>query len=63
MSGQLESHHFFRVGDLVHALDGRTGVVLEAWTHYAAIRWSDGRREELDQFDPGVTVVRRAEEG
>jgi hypothetical protein len=61
MSGQLESAHFFCAGDVVQALDGRTGVIVEAWTHYAVIEWSDGRRQELDQFDPRVTVVQRAE--
>lgn len=61
MSGQLESHHFYRAGDVVQSLDGRTGVVVDAWTHFAAIEWSDGRREELDQFDPSVFVVQRAE--
>jgi len=63
MSGQLESHHFFRIGDEIRALDGRLGRVEQAYSLYAVVRWDDGHSEEIDQFDRRVTVVRRAEAG
>jgi hypothetical protein len=61
MSGQLESQHFLRRGDRVRNLDGRGGYVEESWSLYAAVVWDDGAREEVDQFDPRVTVVQRGE--
>jgi len=60
MSSQLESHHFFRIGDEIRALDGRLGSVEQAFSLYAVVRWDDGHSEEIDQFDWRVTVVRRA---
>ena len=62
MSGQLESQHFFRIGDLVRAISGRTGYVESAATLYAIIVWEDGMREEIDQFNREVMVVERANE-
>lgn len=41
--------------------DGASGRVVEALALYATVAWSDGRREEVDQFDPSVVVVERAE--
>lgn len=61
MSGQLESRHFFRARDTVQARDGLTGEVMEGWALYALIRWMDGREQEVDQFDPAVEVLQRAE--
>lgn len=60
MSNQLESSHFFRDGDLVAALDGTRGRVVEEWSLYALIEWGGGEREEVHQFDPRVSVVERA---
>ena len=61
MIGQIESHHYFITGDTLQRADGQLGVVTEASALYALVRWDDGRREELDQFDPQITVVRRAD--
>ena len=61
MSGQLESRHFFRASDVVQHLDGHLGTVVEGYALYATIVWSDGRQEEVEQFDPGVVVIQRAE--
>jgi hypothetical protein len=61
VSVQLESRHFFRVRDRVQHLDGLFGTVVDSQALYATIDWSDGRREEVDQFDPRVVVVDRAE--
>lgn len=61
MSGQLESRHFFREQDTVEHLDGRAGVVTEGHSLFVTIEWSDGSREEVDQFDPAVVVVERHE--
>jgi hypothetical protein len=61
VSRQLESRHFFRVRDTVQRLDGQLGTVVEGFALYAAVAWSDGRVEEIDQFDPFVFVVERAE--
>lgn len=61
MSGQTESQHFFRGGDSVRSIDGVDGAVVEASALFAVIEWSDGRRQELDQFDPYVVVLHRAE--
>jgi hypothetical protein len=60
VSGQLESHHFFRVGDTVESIDGETGSVVDAASLFAVIRWADGQETEVDQFDPKVTVLTRA---
>jgi hypothetical protein len=59
MTGQLESRHFFRAGDLVRSIDGRPGVVAEAWTHSVVIEWSDGARTDVEQFDETVVVEER----
>jgi uncharacterized protein YkvS len=58
--GQLESQHFFRVGDIVRSVDGRSGTVSESWTHYAVVEWDGGAREEVEQFDESVVVDIRA---
>jgi len=63
LSEQLESIHYFRDGDFVRALDGRAGLVRVAVTLFAIIGWDAGYEEEVDQFDPGITVIRRAGEG
>ena len=62
MSGQLESNHYFRSGDVVRDLNGVIGTVAESWSLYAVVTWTDGRREEVDQFDPRVTVLHRVRE-
>lgn len=59
VSGQLESRHFFRERDTVQHLNGTTGTVVNGQSLYATIDWADGRREEVDQFDPDVMVVER----
>ncbi len=61
MSGQLESRHFFRVGDRVRSVDGRAGTVVEAWALFATIEWADGPRDEVEQFDESVVVELRWE--
>lgn len=61
MRGQLESRHFYRSRDRVQSLDGSVGTVVEGWALYATVEWVDGRREEIDQFDPTVVVIERAE--
>jgi hypothetical protein len=61
VSRQLESRHFYRVRDTVQHLDGQLGTVVEGFALYAVVAWSDGRLEEVDQFDPLVLVVERAE--
>jgi hypothetical protein len=60
VSGQLESHHFFRVGDTVERSDGQAGSVIDAGSLFAVVRWDDGEEAEIDQFDPRVTVLTRA---
>jgi hypothetical protein len=60
VSHQLESRHFYRTGDRVQDRDGREGQVLQAWSLYAEIRWTDGTQEEVDQFEPKIVVVERA---
>ncbi len=60
LSSQLESQHFFRHGDTVIALDGAVGRIVEEWALYAIVEWSGGEREELEQFDPRVSVIQRA---
>lgn len=61
MSAQLESRHFFRARDTVQHRNGSYGTVVEGWALYAVVEWDDGRREEVDQFDPAVVVIDRAE--
>jgi hypothetical protein len=60
VSGQLESHHFFRVGDTVERSDGRLGDIVDAGSLFAVVRWTEGEETEIDQFDPAVTVLTRA---
>jgi hypothetical protein len=61
LSGQLESRHYFRKRDSVQHLDGYYGTVVDSQALYATIRWEDESEVEIDQFDPSVTVVLRAE--
>jgi hypothetical protein len=61
VSGQLESQHFFRTGDSVRSLEGRTGSIVEGRALYAIIEWDDRSVQEVDQFDPAILVVERAE--
>jgi hypothetical protein len=61
LSGQLESPHFFRTGDTVRSVDGRVGTVDDASTLFATIRWELDGRQEVDQFDPSIVVLQRAE--
>lgn len=56
----MESRHFLKMRDTVEDRGGRTGRVVESSALYAVVEWSDGGREETDQFDPGVAVVERA---
>lgn len=63
MTGQLESKHFFRIGDSVRSAEGHFGLVIESSTLYAVIEWDFAAREEIDQFDPRVVVVERLENG
>jgi hypothetical protein len=60
VAGQLESQHFFRTGDTIRDADGHAGLVLDGWALHASVLWDDGRRQEIEQFDPRVTVVTRA---
>lgn len=60
VSGQLESNHFFRTGDSVRKSDGMLGIIIEGFSLYAIVEWSNGDREELDQFDPRVEVMQRS---
>ena len=60
MSAQLESRHFFRPLDTVQDRDGRYGTVEDAFALFATVRWDDGRRQEIDQFDPDIVVIDRA---
>lgn len=61
VSGQMESRHFFRDRDTVQHQDGAVGTVVSGLALYAVIEWVDGRRQEVDQFDPAVVVLERAE--
>lgn len=61
VSVQLESRHFFQMRDTVQDRNGRTGTVQEGWSLYAVVAWEDGRREEVDQFDPRVVVIQRGD--
>lgn len=60
MSDQLESRHYFKSGDTVRHIDGRSGTVTRSYALYAIIEWPDGSRAEFDQFDPDVEVAVRA---
>lgn len=40
--------------------DGLHGTVIDSHPLFAVIRWDDGSRSEIDQFDPHVVVVERA---
>lgn len=60
MSAQLESRHFYRPRDVVQDPDGRIGTVLEGFALFATVQWSDGRRDEIDQFEPSIVVIERA---
>jgi hypothetical protein len=57
----MESRHFLKSGDTVEHIDGRQGTVAESFALYAVVRWEDGREEEVDQLDPRVSVITRAE--
>lgn len=61
MSVQLESRHYYKARDIVQHRDGAFGAVTDCLALYAVVEWFDGRREEIDQFDPLVWVVERAE--
>lgn len=60
MSLQTESRHFLKVNDTVLEVGGETGRVVHASALYALVQWRDGRREEVEQFDPRMEVVERA---
>lgn len=60
MSSQLESRHFFRTGDTVQHRSGPLGEVADSHALFALICWTDGRHEEIEQFDPRVLVLERA---
>ena len=60
LSLQTESRHFMKVNDTVQQVGGETGWVVDATALYALVEWRDGRREEVDQFDPRVEVIDRA---
>jgi hypothetical protein len=60
LSVQLESRHFFRTGDTVRDPEGLEGVVVDFRALYAVVAWSDGRSQEVEQFDPTILVVERA---
>ncbi|MQA89105.1 MAG: hypothetical protein GEU90_02540 [Gemmatimonas sp.] len=59
LSGQLESKHFLRTDDVVARVDGTQGYVVEGFTLYAVVERDDGKREELDQFDPRARAIQR----
>lgn len=61
MSVKLESRHYFQDRDNVQDRDGRFGTVASGFALYAVIVWSDGSQEEVEQFDPRVIVLERAE--
>lgn len=56
----MESRHFLRVNDTVKHVGGRVGWVVDAFALYATVQWGDGRREEVEQFDPRIEVIERA---
>jgi hypothetical protein len=47
---------------MVQDRNGRTGTVVEVQSLYATVAWEDGAREEIDQFDPRVLVIQRADD-
>ena len=61
VSTQLESRHFFRARDTVQHRDGPIGTILDGQALYAVVEWMDGRTEEVEQFDPRIVVLERAE--
>jgi hypothetical protein len=61
LAGQLESPHFLRLGDIVARSDGAVGTVVDASSLYAIVAWDAREPEEVDQFDPRVLVIQRAE--
>jgi hypothetical protein len=62
VSLQTESRHFLKVNDTVLEVGGETGRVVDASALYALVQWRDGRRQEVEQFDPRIAVVERAPE-
>lgn len=46
---------------MVRHRDGAFGTIMEGQALYAVVAWSDGREEEIEQFDPLIEVVQRAE--
>lgn len=61
VTGQLDSPHFFRAGDVVQRTDGLGGRIAASRALYAEVIWDDGRHQEVDQFDPDLFVVSRAQ--
>ena len=61
MTAQLDSRHFFRARDTVQHLDGYVGTVVEQLALFAIVLWTDGTRQEIEQFDSRIAVVERAE--
>jgi len=55
----MESRHFLRVGDTVEDRSGNVGRVVQGSTLFALVEWPGGRRTEVDQFDPEITVIER----
>lgn len=55
----MESRHFFRDRDTVLHRDGGVGTVVSGQALFAIVEWGDGRRQEIDQFDPSVEVIER----
>ena len=39
--------------------DGLCGTIVDGRALFALVEWDDGRKEEIDQFDPRVVVVER----
>ena len=58
----MESRHFLKVDDTVEDSSGRIGRVVEGSALYAVVEWADGRRQEVDQFEPRIWVILRASE-
>lgn len=56
----MESRHFLKVDDTVEDYSGNVGRVIESSALYAMVEWFDGRRQEVDQFEPHIWVVQRA---
>jgi hypothetical protein len=59
----MESRHFLRENDKVQHRNGFLGIVVDSYALYATVAWADGTTREIDQFDPDVVVVERAEAG